>query len=65
MIAVELRNRAGGVVATIEVPETPSQPSIVKWGASYYSLRRWEGSGPPIYDEKWCYAVPVGDTVST
>lgn len=62
MITVELRNRAGKAVATIEVPETPSHPLIVKWGASYYLEAEHTAR---VYEEVWCYAVPTGGTVQT
>lgn len=60
MIPVELRDRIGKKVATVEVPDQPSSPAIVKWGASYYveDFAR-------VYIEAWCYAVPTGGTVGT
>lgn len=66
MVTVELRNRHNKAVATIQVPDSPTRPTIVKWGATYYRARTGgEWLQDRVYDEAWCYAVPVGETVST
>lgn len=66
MIAAKLHDRHGVEVAAIEVPNVPSLPGIVKWGATYYANREdRDGFLTPKYDEAWCYAVPISGTVST
>lgn len=60
MITVDLRTARGGKVATIEIPDLPTPPTIVKWGASYYVAHTAR-----VYVEGWCYAVPAGGTVQT